>query len=115
VRGEERATLLKLVGIETVEQAESLRGATLHVGTDELPPLAPGEYYLSDLVGAEVFVGSEPLGTVVEVRPYPTVDVMVIENAQGRRFEQPILDCWLEHVDVGRGQVRLVSKDGLVE
>lgn len=115
VRGEGRATLLKLVGVDTPDQAESLRGATVHVRADALPPLAPGEYYLSDLVGAQVFVGSEEVGTVVEVRPYPTVDVMVIENAEGRRFEQPIVDYWLEHVDVGRGHVRLVSKDGLVD
>lgn len=115
VRGEDRATLLKLGGVDTLEQAETLRGMTLHVRADELPPLAPGEYYLSDLVGAEVFVGAEELGTVVEVRPYPTVDVMVIENAEGRRFEQPIVDCWLEEVDVARRAVRLVSKDGLVD
>jgi 16S rRNA processing protein RimM len=115
VRGSPPSLVVKLVGIDDRTQAEALCGATVAVDRAELGALAPNEFYLADLVGAEVLVGDELVGTVVEVRPYPSVDVMVIETDGGKLVEQPLVDQFLEEVDVARGRVRLSSADGLFE
>ncbi|MFC1641339.1 ribosome maturation factor RimM [Myxococcota bacterium] len=115
VRSAHRVILLRLGGIDTIDQAEKLRGAVLHAERDRLPPLAEGEYYLADLVGVQVWAGDRELGRVIEVRVHPTVDAVVIETAEGKQMEQALLDCWLEEVDAVRGRVRLSSTDGLIE
>jgi ribosomal 30S subunit maturation factor RimM len=60
---------------------------------EELEPLEPGEYYLADLVGAEVLGPEGPIGEVVEVVVNPSVDSVRIRfrtgvssnNRSGRR------------------------------
>jgi len=115
VRGSPASLVVKFAGIDDREQAEALRGATVSVERAELGTLGPNEFYLADLVGARVLVGERLLGTVVAVRPYPSVDVMVIETDGGKLVEQPLVDHFLEEVDVARGRVRLSSAEGLFE
>jgi 16S rRNA processing protein RimM len=115
VRGSQTSRVVKLVGIDDRDQAESLRGAALCVDRADLAELGPNEYYLADLVGARVSVGERELGTVVAVRPYPSADTMVIETGAGQLIEQPLLDCFLEEIDVAAGRVRLSSTDGLFD
>lgn len=107
--------LIKLEGVDDMTQAASLRGATLRVHRSDLPELAPGEYYLGDLVGAEVTGPSGRLGIVEEVVPYSTVDVLLIRTEQGGRIEQPLLDRFLAEVDVAARRVTLSSLEGLIE
>ena len=115
MRGSPASLVVKFAGIDDREQAEALRGATVSVERAELGTLGPNEFYLADLVGARVLVGERLLGTVVAVRPYPSVDVMVIETDGGKLVEQPLVDHFLEEVDVARGRVRLSSAEGLFE
>jgi 16S rRNA processing protein RimM len=114
VRGSPASLVVKLAGIDDRGQAEALRGATVSVDRAELGALGPNEFYLADLVGARVLVGERLLGMVVAVRPYPSVDVMVIETDGGELVEQPLLDDFLEEVDVVAGRVRLASTEGLL-
>ena len=115
VRGSPPSLVVKFAGIDDRGQADALRGATVSVDRAELGALGPNEFYLADLVGARVLIGERLLGTVVAVRPYPSVDVMVIETESGKLVEQPLLDDFLEEVDVAAGRVRLTSAEGLFE
>ena len=47
--------LIKLEGIETVEQAELLRGSYLLVDREKEEPLEEGTYYIVDLLGLNVY------------------------------------------------------------
>jgi len=110
-----KALLLKLRGIDDRDGADALRGAAVAVDRSALPALGEGEYYLCDLLGAVVIAPSGPVGRVVEVRPYPSVDCVVIEMPDGRRLEQPLSEPWLSAVDVAEGRIHLSSTDGLIE
>jgi 16S rRNA processing protein RimM len=110
-----KGVLLELAGIEDRDEAEARRGHAVRVRRELLPKLGDGEYYLCDLIGADVDSPEGPLGRVVEVQMYPSVDAVVIEAADGSRYEQPLLDEWLASVDVGARRVSLVSRDGLIE
>jgi 16S rRNA processing protein RimM len=110
-----KGVLLSLEGIVDRDQAEARRGFAVHVRREVLPALADGEYYLCDLIGATVECHDGPVGQVVEVQMYPSVDAIVIESADGARFEQPLLDEWIARVEVRARRVDLVSRDGLIE
>jgi 16S rRNA processing protein RimM len=110
-----RGYRIKFVGVDDCNAAEALRGATLSVARAELPEVGPGEAFLSDLVGRQVLgPDAAVVGAVVETISYPSVDVLVIERADGSRVEQPLVDDWVEPLDGTAKCVVLRSLDGLV-
>jgi hypothetical protein len=46
---------------------------------------------------------------------YPSVDAIVIEAPSGARLEQPLLDHWVERVDMKARQIHLASVEGLID
>lgn len=68
VRWHQDFVLLGLEGIQTIEQAEGLRGAWLLIPSEERMPLPEDEYYISDLIGMKVYTeAGEYLGRLREV------------------------------------------------
>ena len=53
-----KALLMRLQGVGSREDAESLRGYTLCVPREALPELEEGEYYHADLIGLDAFQGA---------------------------------------------------------
>jgi hypothetical protein len=45
----------------------------------------------------------------------PSVDTAVIRTPDGRSVEQPLVEAWLDEVDLEARVVRLSSRDGLVD
>jgi 16S rRNA processing protein RimM len=113
-RGAGKVWLVKFEGVDDRDAAEVLRGATVSVPREALPELEPGEYYLSDLVGARVVGPDGPVGTVVEIRVHPSVDTLVVSTADGRTLEQPLAEPWVSNVDADAGLVELSTTDGLI-
>ena len=105
---------MRLCGVDRREEAERFRGAELRVLRDDLEPLAEGEYYLADLVGAAVVGPEGPVGKVVGLFCYPTLDCLIVEMMDGRRAEQPLDDAWLERVDVQTATVHLRTLEALL-
>jgi 16S rRNA processing protein RimM len=110
-----KGVLLRLEGVADRDAAEALRGFVVGVLRGELPELEDDEYYLGDLVGGEVIGPEGCVGKVVDLQIYPSVDALVIELPSGERAEQPVLDEWVESVDVVARRVVLRSTDGLIE
>jgi 16S rRNA processing protein RimM len=114
VRPGPKGALLKLAGIDDCDAAQALAGAPVSVPRSALPALEAGEYYLSDLIGAEVWSPEGRVGEVIEVRLHPSIDSLVVRRSDGSVLEQALTEPWLESVDVEAGRVTLTSTEGLV-
>ncbi len=114
VRPADKAVLLKLEGVNDRTAAEALKGLAIAVPRAALPEPEAGEYYLVDLIGAELRGPDGPIGVVVEVRTHPSVDVAVVKLPDGRLAEQVLADQWLSSVDVAAGVIEVTSRDGLL-
>lgn len=69
--------LLKLRGIETLEDVEAWRGAEVRVPRSAAVPLAPGDYYVSDLVGMEIVTrDGRRVGPVEDILQSPAHDLL---------------------------------------
>ena len=101
-----KALLMQLAGVGSREDAEALRGYKLCVPREALPELEEGEYYHADLIGLQAFSGDEALGEVTEVLDYPSAECLKIERGDGY-IEVPMLDRWLDRVDLEAGKVHL--------
>lgn len=72
-------------------EAEALRGTTLAVSREALPPLAEGEYYHVDLLGLPAVSDTgEALGEVIAVQNYGAGDVIEIKRPNGKAFMVPM-------------------------
>lgn len=54
VRPHGRRVIVKLRGVDSIRQAETLAGAAVCVPLSERPPAPEGEYYTADLLGCQV-------------------------------------------------------------
>lgn len=71
--------------------AEALRGKTLTVPREALPPLEEGEYYHVDLIGLPVVIAAgDSVGHVVAVENFGAGDVLDIEKPDGKSFMAPM-------------------------
>jgi 16S rRNA processing protein RimM len=89
--------VIHFAGVESIDDAEKLRGLELQVPLSERASLPPGRYYISDLIGCAVWEenAAAPLGTVREVQPL---------GAPGQS-ERRAAESWLLVVDTAQGEL----------
>lgn len=101
--------LMKFSGIDTPAAAERLRGATVSIPAAKTVPLPPGEFYIFDIVGLDVWTPEgERVGKVVDVLRTGGNDVYVVRPEQGQEILLPAIDTYVREIDIpGR---RLVAR-----
>lgn len=89
------------------DQADALRGETLHVARDALPSLPDDEYYYSDLIGLDVLdTGGVRLGKVTAVHDHGAGDMLEIKgkNIKGHAL-LPFTALNVPTVDLDAGRI----------
>ncbi len=67
-RNQKNIVVIKLKGIDTIEQAEGLKNAMIEMERDDAPELPEGTYYISDLIGFDVYTDEgELLGKLDDI------------------------------------------------
>ncbi len=112
-RPERGAVLALLEGIDTREAAEALRGLEVCVPRSAFPEPRADEWYVVDLIGlAARTPEGTPLGDVVDVVQYPTIDCLRVRSADGIR-EVPMIEPYFLAADVAGGHVTLGTLEEL--
>ncbi|ABC63586.1 ribosome maturation factor RimM [Erythrobacter litoralis] len=71
--------IARFAEVQGREQAEKLRGTTLTVPREALPPLEEGEYYFADLIGLDAVTDAgKRVGKVIDVHNYGATDIVEI-------------------------------------
>jgi 16S rRNA processing protein RimM len=84
VRFQGDIALIRLQGITTPEAVTELRGETVRIAGADARPLAPGEYFLYQLVGLEAFdEAGAPVGRVTDIIETGANDVLVLTPPEG--------------------------------
>lgn len=108
--------ILKFRGIDSIEDVERYRKASLLVPRSEAVRLKKDEYFVADLIGLTVRDedGTE-IGTLKDVIETGANDVYAIGLRDGRELLLPaIKQCVLE-VDVEAGFIRIHILEGLLD
>jgi 16S rRNA processing protein RimM len=98
--------VLKLAGVDSIDEAERLRGQELRIREDELAPLPEGSYYYHQLQGlrAETPEG-RPLGTVASILETGAgAPVLVVKGPEGERLI-PLAAQFVREVDLAGGRL----------
>lgn len=95
VRFFKNMVILKLKGIDTMDDAEKLRNRALLVSRENAVRLGPGEFFICDLIGLEVSEeNGNYLGKLTEVIQTGANDVYVVQMENDKEVLIPnIKDC----------------------
>ena len=105
------AVTLHIEGVNTREQAETLRGAYLCVDRAHAVKLPPDTYFIADLIGCEVLdTEGAVYGHVTDVLQTGANDIYVVEGQ--RSMMLPALKKVLREVDVE--QKRIVAEAAVI-
>jgi 16S rRNA processing protein RimM len=106
--------LVKFEGVETRDDAETLRGP-LYVPATEVRDLDDDEFWPHDLEGCEVVrVGGTLVGTVTGVVGGAAQDLLEVSTSAGSRLV-PFVKEIVVDVDMGARRVTIDPPEGLVE
>jgi len=100
--------LLKLKGVDTVEDASLLRGKIVSINRDDAQ-LEDGVVFIADLIGLPVYdEAHNELGKITEVLTLPANDVYVVKGAH--EYMIPVVKEFVLTVDTTAGvTIRLVE------
>ena len=108
--------VLKLAGVNSIDAAESFRGAELCVATTERGQLPDGEYFRSDLIGCTVVDehSGERLGRVEGWQQYGGPPLMEV-TVNGRDVLIPFVSAICRQVDVEGRRIAVDLPGGLLD
>ena len=108
--------IVKAKGIDTIEEAEKLRGRVLYINRSDAR-LAPGEYFIQDLMGLDVIDidTSKSYGKITDVLKTGANDVYVIESLEGKEYLFPAIPQCILDVNLENQTVTVHILDGLLD
>lgn len=105
--------LVKFRGIDTLEDAQGLRGIYLEVPLEEVESLAPDSYYHFQVLDMEVWTsGGEYLGLVEDILDTGSNDVYVVRGGE-KEVLIPALEGVVVDVDTAAGRMTVDLPEGL--
>lgn len=106
--------ILKLKGINTIEEAETLRNCYILVNRSNLEPLAEGVYYIADLIGLEVYTEDGiALGKVDDIYNTGSNDIYIVKDELGKQKLLPGIPEVIKNVDLDNGKIIVNLIEGL--
>lgn len=113
-RPHKNIVLLRLEGVETIDDAEKLRGKVLYIDRDDAR-LPEGKNFVQDLIGCRVVDAddaSKEYGEIADVFKTGANDVYTVKNPSGE-FLVPVIDEVVVDKDIDGGVVRIRPMKGL--
>ena len=115
VRYVKNMVMLKLAGIDTVEEAEKYRNLYIKILRDQEEELEEGSYYVVDILGCKVNTDTnQELGKVVDVFQTGSNDVYVVKDEQGKQILLPAIKQVIKNVDIKNKIITVHLLEGLV-
>lgn len=108
--------LLFLAGVDSRTSAEELRGARVLARKSDLPPAEPGEIYLFDLIGYQVFLeNGDKLGNIAGVMTHAGQEVWAIRTPAGDEVLFPVTEQFVSRLDDEARAVHISPPPGLLD
>ena len=107
--------LLKLKGINNIEEANLLRQSYLLKDREKEEPLKEGTYYIVDLLGLEVYDDNgNLLGTLEDIFNTGSNDIYVVKNELGKQILLPAISEVIKEIDIKNKKIIVHLIKGLI-
>lgn len=108
--------VLKFEGYDSVEAASALVGSEFTVLESERVELEEDEFYDWELEGCTVWtIEGEQLGRVREIMRTGGVEMLVVDNGEGRDYLIPMAEEICVEINIEQKLIRVDAPEGLLE
>ena len=98
--------LVKAKEVNTMDEAEMLKGKKVLIDSTDLPPLKEDQFYVSDLIGFSVFNEEGlMLGKLSDVLATGSNDVFVIKKIDGGEILVPALKANIKEINMAEKSI----------
>lgn len=108
--------ILSFVGYDDINEVEAFRNCDIYVSREDAVPLEEGEYYISDVIGCDVYEeNGNHLGMVNDVLQTGANDVFIVAMENGKELLVPVInDCVIE-IDTENKKVIVKLMKGMLD
>lgn len=113
-RNQKGNIIVKLEGIDTIDDAERLKSLMVFIDKKELPEKEDDEYYWFELIGMEVFNNEDKLiGKVKDIIDNTAQPILVINN-DSEEYLVPFVEKFVEDIDLTNSKIVINPIEGLI-
>ncbi|MFC2066221.1 ribosome maturation factor RimM [Chloroflexota bacterium] len=106
--------IIKIKAIDSIEDAQMLRGQFVEIHSSQLYTLPEEQYYHHQIIGMEVqTIQGEILGTIKEVLPGPGNDNYIVAGPSGDILIPAVEDI-VKSIDINKGLMTIEAIEGLL-
>ena len=106
--------VLKVAGVESIDEADRLRGLDMRIPEGDLPTLPAGSYYHHQLKGLAVLdEAGSPVGTVEDILETGGEAPVLAVRGAGTETLIPLAEAFVREVDLAGGRIVVVRPEYL--
>ena len=100
------------MGVESIDQAEKIKGAPIFVKREDFPEAGEDEYYWVDLIGLKVErEDGESLGEVVNIIPVSSADILEVKGE--KEYLIPMHYRFIKEISIDEGRILVKVVEGV--
>ena len=107
--------LLKLKGVDTIEEAEKYKNCYLKLPREKAKKLPQNTYFIADLIGLKVYTDEgNLLGTLEDIYNSGASDIYVVKDELGKQILLPAIKDVIKQIDLEQEKIIVHLIKGLV-
>jgi len=112
--------VLKFAGIDSISDADALRGLDVAIPRDQRAPLEEDSFYVDDLVGCHIIdtgpAHADDVGPITSVDRETTSTPLLVVHPAGSKEELliPFAKAYLKKIDLERKRIEMSLPEGLL-
>jgi len=113
--------VLKFSGVDSINDAEALRGLFVAIPASERAPLSDDSVYVSDLIGSEVVDVASSLGPIGRVKDFDSeAGLLIVQTGKGQTGKGgevliPFVKNYLVSIDLAAKRIEMRLPEGLLD
>ena len=107
--------IVKFAGVDSISDAEELRGCELQVPASERAELEAGWNYISDLAGCIVYDGASEIGEVADVQFGAGEAPLLLVRAGDKEYMIPYAQSYTKKVDIAGKRIEMALPEGMLD
>ena len=107
-RIQKSCNLLKLAGIDTMEDAQAMHGKTVEVYREDADP---DLIFVAELIGMDVFTEGNHIGKIADVLDYPGNKVYVVKGE--KEYMIPAVKAFILSTDMDKNEMQVKLIEGM--
>ncbi len=108
--------IIKLDGVDTVEDGAALRGKVLYARREDIP-IDEDSYFIVDLIGMQVYNidSDELIGELIDITPTGANDVYHIKSTVGKIYLVPAIKQVVKDINTSTKTMKIRPLEGLLD